>query len=782
MKTQRIDLCENWSLAVLSHGEHKDYTSYGELLEDKVQIVDATVPGTVELDLKAAGIIKEDLFFGNNPDKIRRYTERLHCYYFRKFTAEKIDCDPQLEFEGLDCYADIYLNGKFVASTDNMFIVHSIRISDFLVCGENELFIHIKPAIIEAQKYDYPFMVTAGRSAYEQLYVRKAAHMYGWDSMPRYLSAGIWRPVSLVYTLQEEGIEEYYLCTASANEEKAVFEFYYKTKCDIVGDVRIRLEGECQDSKFSEEIKMIFPCGRRKLFFENPKLWWPNNFGEQNRYDWKITLSRDGEIIEQKEFKQGIAHIKLEYDNYLNLKNNEGKFNFVVNGKPIFIKGTNWVGAYPFHSEDVKRIPRALDMAEDLGVNMIRCWGGNVYENDLFYELCEQKGIMVWQDFSFACGKHPIDSEFCKRVEQEATQIVKRLRHFACIALWSGDNEGDFRWNLWEGISMDPNVGNITRTVLPNVVMQHDSARTYLPSSPYFSPEYVSRKPNDGKTALEEHFYFYWGDIYYKQEKHSRFASECGSMCLPSPESMEKYISRDKMCTTTDFNDDWVRHCSQAVPELEENVYRAYIPFQLVDLVFEGKIEGIADFAIKSQIASTESIKYVFEQYRSQKWNKTGILLWVLMDMWPQASEALIDHYYDEKLSYYAIKACYQNVCVMMRDCFSKDYHPVIVANDTLSDVNISYKVTDFSSGTVLASGTATVEANSNKQVAIIPASKQNRYLLIEWEGDHTGKNHYLDYTRDKGKINVEDYLRFLEDTGVYGQWLTKAKRWLQKY
>lgn len=781
MKTSKIDLCGDWQFAVLSHGEHKDYISAKELLCDGVEIMPATVPGTVELDLEKAGKIK-DLFFGRNPDKIRRYTERLHCYYFKTFTADRISNAPRLVFEGLDCYADIYVNGNLAANVDNMLIEHTVDISNTIRLGENEIFVHIKPTIIEAQKYEYPFMVTAGKSAYEQLYVRKPAHMFGWDSMPRYLSAGLWRPVSLQYTEQEEGIEEYYLCTAKADEQQAIFELFYKTKCDIVGDVRIRLEGKCNESVFKEEFKIIFPYGRRKLVFNNPLLWWPNNFGKPHRYDWKISLLKDGEVIESISFKQGIASIKLDYDPILNLKNNEGKFNFVVNGQPIFIKGINWVGSYPFHSEDVKRIPRALELAEQLNINMIRCWGGNVYENDLFYELCEEKGIMVWQDFAFACGKHPIDSEFCARVREEATQVVKRLRHFACLALWSGDNEGDFRWNVWESISMDPNIGNITRTVLPEVVMQHDSARTYLPSSPYLSPEYVNRKAGEGKTLLEDHFYFYWGDIYYKQERHSRFASECGSMCLPSPESMEKYISPDKLFTGTKFNDEWVMHCTQAIPELEEGIFRTETIQKLIELLFEDDVKSLSDYVIKSQIVSTESVKYAFEQYRSQKWEKTGMLLWVLMDMWPQSSEALIDHYYDEKLSYYGIQTCYSNVCLMMRDSFDKKYHPLIAANDTLNDVNICYKVTDCFTNIVLASGAAKIEANSNKQLAIIPESQETRYIIIEWKGDCEGKNHYLDFTRGKKKINVKDYFEFLENTGLYQKWLSKAKRWMKKY
>lgn len=779
MKTTKIDLCKNWRLATLTHGEHKDYTSYRELQEDGVEIIPASVPSTVELDLKAAGKITKDLFFGTNSWEINAYTQMLHCYYFTTFNTDRVSGSPRLVFEGIDCYADIYVNGKLAASVDNMFMIHTVDISRLIAMGENEIFIHIKPVVVEAMKYEYPFMVSAGINAYEQLYVRKPAHMFGWDITPRYVSAGLYRPVSLVYTDGAEGIEEYYLCTASATREKAVFEFYYKTNCLPADNMTLKLEGDCGDSHFEEDILFNYPIGRRKIVFENPKLWWPRNFGEQNRYDFKITLSRDGEVIEEKRFKQGIASIKLDYEPTMD-KDGNGKFCFIVNGEPIFVKGANWVPASPFHSEDKARIPRMLDLACELECNMLRLWGGNVYEDDLFYEICEEKGIMIWQDFGMACGKHPVDSEFCERMREEATQQVKRLRHYACIALWSGDNEGDLRWNRWEGIRMNPNDNIITRKLLPEVVMLHDTARTYLPSSPYISRELLTQKAGEGKAMPEVHFYI-WGEFYKDGamgERKAKFASEFGSICMPSPESAKKYISPENLFTGRDGNDEWVVHSSAGVFRKGMKSFRTRVPFLYAENLFEGEINDYTDLAMKSQIAACESDKFFFEYFRSQKWDKTGMLWWNLMDAWPQLSDAAVDYYFDKKLHYYGLKASMQNVCLMMRDHFGGEGHPLVAVNDTLKDVTITYKATDVRSGETLRAGNITIPANSNIDLAIIPTSEDTRFILLEWSGDSEGKNHYLDYNKGKRKLELCEYMEYLEKTALYTEWVEKTKKW----
>ncbi len=790
MITKKKSLCGEWKLTVIphaeyakhgKHGKEKAYHTIAEVEADGNEVISATVPGNLELDLFKAGKV-EDLFFGTNPDKIRRYTERLHCYYFTNFQVEEISSIQEtLVFEGLDCYADVFLNGQLVGSFDNMLVEQSADVTGLISQGNNEILIHIKPAIIEATKYDYNFLVTAGRSAYEQLYVRKPAHMFGWDIMPRYLSAGIWRPVYLSFLQQEEGIREYYLCTTQADQEHAIVELFYATICDIDGDVRLTLNGKCGESVYSREIKMIFPIGRRAFELEKPKLWWPNNFGEQNRYEWELLLSRDGKVIDKVTFTQGLAKISLVKTDYLDGEGN-GAFHFVVNSEKIFIKGTNWVPASPFHSEDKKRIPQMIALAEELKCNMIRCWGGNVYEDDLFYELCEQKGIMVWQDFGMACGKHPQDSEFAARIKKEATAVIKRLRRFACIALWSGDNEGDLRWRQWESIKMNPNDNVITRKILPETIMEHDPARSYLPSSPFFSSALIEKSEKDWSfIACESHFYI-WGEFYKDGASGKRmlFASEFGTISIPSPDSMKKYISPDKLWPGRDINDEWLMHATSAIPETEENSQRPLIPFMNAEFLFETEIDSLAKLSAMSQIAACESDKYYLELFRSSKWDKTGMLWWNLVDGWPQLSDAVVDYYFDKKLPFYGLKASQQDVVLIMRDSFQSGFHPLVLVNDTLQAKTIHFKATDVETGEILLSGITQIAKNSARKVGEIPESADTRFILLEWKGDAEGRNHYLDFQKTKPKLRLNTYLHWLEASELYKEWTIKARTWLE--
>ena len=782
MNKNKLSLDGNWSLSVLPHKESIEISSIKEIYSNNLEVIPAKVPGNMELDLYNAGKV-DDLFFGKNPDRIRRYTEKLHCDYFRKFNVEKICGEPLLCFDGLDCYADVFVNGVKTASFDNMLIKESCNIKNVLKVGENEILVHIKPAIIEAQKYDYSFLISAGPSAYEQLFVRKPAHMYGWDIMPRYLSAGIWRPCYIEFE-QEEGFAEYYFCPACLGEDGSLtVEFQYVTKCDIEGDTRITVEGRCKDSTFRFDIPMIFPLGnKKKLKIEKPYLWWPRGYGEQNMYDITLTLTRDGEVVDRVEFVQGLRTVTLDFTQSLE-DEQKGEFVLIVNNTKVYAKGSNWVAADPFHSRDKERIPKMLDLAEECNCNILRCWGGNVYEDEEFYDICDRKGIMIWQDFALACSKYPQDEEFLKRIKEEAIQIVKRLRSHACLSLWSGDNECDLRWNVWEGIAIDPNRNMLSRSLLRWVAEQYDPAKSYLPSSPFITPRIAEigiRK--GGLGVIPEWHHYLWGTDFYKSDSilkgKVKFVSEFGAMGAPSPKSMEKYISPEKLWPFNENNDEWIMHSTSAIPELRENLFRLGIFFDQISLIFTEGAVDLPDFAIKSQIVQAEQLKYWIEYFRVHKWAKTGIIWWNLIDGWPQFSDAVVDYYYDKKFAFYCIKASQQDVCVMITDDDGNGNLKICVANDTLWDADIKYTVKDAESGEILSQGNLTAKANSSQKIGNIDYIGKTRLLSIEWQGDAVGKNHYLDIVKNSNKISREEYTAWLENCGLYSQWTEKIKQW----
>ena len=785
----KIDLCGQWEFFYVDYKDDKYYTTVNDLKNAGLKSYPCTVPGNFELDLYKNGLCPEP-FYGMNPVEVRKMTENCSVYYYRKFDLPKTDgAEPVLIFEGLDCYAEILINGgNIMAQCDNMLFEHELKLPVYLkglnntvelsVLKEkdNEILVHIKPAIEMAKYNDYPPSVAAMGANTESLYVRKAPHMYGWDIMPRFLSAGIWRPVYIEY-MPNERIDDVFLHTIDANSGNASIKFHCNMKL-----------GNNKDDKYAVGIKMIcgdsvvdlcydiyFGSTNNRFNINNPKLWFPKGSGEQNLYEVCVYLRKNGDIIDEYKFKYGVRTVRLHRTSTTDQFGN-GAFEFVINGVKIFMKGSNWVPADAFHSRDKERIPAMLEMAEEINCNMLRCWGGNVYEDDLFYEICDEKGFLIWQDFAFACAVYPQDENFCKRVREEAIAVVKRLRNHACVALWSGDNECDEAY-LWNGFG-DPNKNKITREVLPEVISTYDGSRPYIPSSPYFDENVIK---TGQEYASEKHL---WGPRdYYKSPFYinsiCHFASEIGYHGCPSVTSIKKFIEPEHLwCDGNIAKDEqWLLHSTSPVPELHLYDYRVQLMINQIAEVFDKSADNLKDFAIASQIVQAEAKKFFIELFRGSKWRRSGILWWNLIDGWPQLSDAVVDYYFDKKLAYYYIKNSQQQLFVMLREPNNWGQEIVIV-NDYLSPQTINYKITDIDTSEILISGNnILVGANSNAVAGNIPfVHGQKRFLVIDWETEsYTGKNHYLS---GHPPFSLEQYLKWIEKSGIFTEWTEKIKAW----
>lgn len=399
---KEILLSGKWQMAYMKNREGKNFKTSKELTENGLELLPAIVPGNLELDLYNSGHCEEP-FFGLNSYKVRKKTENLHSYYFRDFEVESIEGIPFLLFKGVDCYADIFLNGELIAQTDNMFIEHKINVKEGLKTGKNELFVHIRPACIEAGKYDYNPLLSPGNQSYAFSYMRKAAHMCGWDIMPRFISAGIWKDVNLIFEPIDDYIEEFYLNTAAVTDvndtegfefgatsqlydkNDAALELFFKFRGDLDEEFSLSLDGVCGDSIIHYETPLIFTATRRDFKAKNVKLWWPEGQGKPNMYDFTLILYKNGKEVDRREFRQGLRTSKLIVNVATN-ENEKNKFEVIVNDRKIFCKGTNWVPADAFHSRDREQILKKLPLATELECNMLRCWGGNVYEDDSFYD------------------------------------------------------------------------------------------------------------------------------------------------------------------------------------------------------------------------------------------------------------------------------------------------------------------------------------------------------------------------------------------------------------
>lgn len=703
-----------------------------------LEFLPCTVPGNFETDLMALGRL-EDPLTGMNITKLRPL-ERMHLWYVREFeAADTPGFLSRLVFDGVDCYAEYFLNGQAIGSSDNMLVEHVFDVTGRFN-GRNELLIHIRPTVIEAAKYDYPANLLAFAANYDSLYVRKAPHMFGWDIMPRAVSAGIWRPVRVEH-VPNEGLEEARLIHTSASAETAAMSLFVKTRLnDPVADgYMVEIEGHCGDSRFHARAMLRLNVGHCEFSIANPKRWWPRGYGDPALYDVTVRLLHNGVALDERRFKYGIRTVELLRTDLTN-DAGEGEFCFKINGERIFCKGTNWTPLDPFHSRDMEKLPRVLEMVEDLGCNIMRCWGGGVYEPDAFYEWCDSHGVMIWQDFAMACALYPQDDEFAGRLRNEVRKVVKRLRHHPCVVLWAGDNECD-AMHVWMARG-NPNDNVLTRKVIPGVLNEEDSTRPYLPSSQYIS-EAVYKAGMAYVT--EDHFWgprgYYKGDYYMGVKCH--FGSEIGYHGCPDVESLRKFISPDKLWPYG--NDEWQLHITDPVPGLNVFGYLVELMRTQHQAVFGRFPETLEQFVLADQVKQAEAFKFFIERFRAQKWRRTGIIWWNLWDGCPELSNAIVDYYWQKKQAYEVIKRSQQDPCIILCEP-ENGQQRVVIANDTNRIFNLKFEISDVETGELVLSGAAQAPANATTPAGDIPwAGKNPRFYLLKWESEAgRGINHHM--------------------------------------
>ncbi len=758
--TKIIDKFENaWMLVLAPNSDvvknNFNPHTVSELKLCSYTTIAATVPGNFELDLVRAGLAP-DPYFAQNAFEFQKYENR-HLWYYTCFSAqEKGDKNTFLHFEGIDTVADIYLNGILIGHTENMLIEHEFCVGGLLK-ESNELIVHIFPTTIEARRYVSTPENVAQRYNYDSLHIRKCASMFGWDIMPRFVSGGIWKPVTLIQKPSER-IEQFYLYTYALREQGAVAKnkafFEICTDEDYLHGLEISMDAACGNSEFHATHKVWHTCGIFRIEIPSPVLWWPKNAGEQALYDVKVRLTRDGVLCDEKQFKFGIRTAELVRTSTTDSEGN-GEFVFKINGKAVFCMGTNWVPLDAFPSRNAERLENALCLLDDLGCNMVRLWGGNVYESDEFYGFCDERGIMVWQDFGMGCAIYPQDERFKRLIYDEAVSVIKRLRHHASLVLWAGDNEVDLLY-----APFNPNNNELTRQVLPKALREHDLIRPYLPSSPYVDNEaFKSKKP-----ISEQHLWgprdYFKGKYYWQSVCH--FASEIGYHGCPSPNSLKNFISSEQLYPITNNdgipNPDWLCHAAEMQPTMNgPYAYRINLMINQVKGMFGSVPNSLDGFAKCSQISQAEADKFFIEHFRIGKWRRTGLLWWNLIDGWPQISDAVVDWYNCKKLAYSYIKRSQAPLCLMLDEpCDGVIW--LYSVNDLPHDIELEYSVRDITNGKFIASGTHMALADSAEKIISIPERNEYSMLYIEWTASdgNVGNNHFITKAYD---ISSEQYL-----------------------
>lgn len=607
----------------------------------------ASVPGNVHSDLFRNKLIK-DPFIGGNALELQ-WISNTDWEYKTKFRIDRHSLKRkhlELNFEGLDTYATVYLNDSIILKANNAFRTFKVDVSKILK-AENDLHIVFeKTSTYESiEKAKLPYELPGG----DRVFTRKAQFQYGWDWGPVLNTSGIWKPIILT-AWDDFKIHDAYIEQKEISENLATFTVDLEVSSDLEKTVSYEIY-------VNDQLNSIHQKENTQINFEikDPKLWWPHNLGTPYLYDIKIIAKQDRRILDSISVKKGIRTIAL-----ISEKDSIGEsFYFKVNGVDVFMKGANYIPQNSLQDQVTSaHYEKLVQNVVDANMNMLRVWGGGIYENDIFYDLCDEKGILVWQDFMFACAMYPGDAEFLENIKHEAIDNVKRLRNHASIALWCGNNENNEAWHNWDwqaGKSKQQktelwdNYLKVFDTMLPNIVDKYTTT-SYWESSPKYS-----RYNRLHKTEGDAHDWFIWHDAYpfeHLEENKTRFMSEFGFQGFPSYEVMRFTNQSNSIIMSSTGFLSHQKH-NKGFELIREYMQRDFpVPEQPEDYVY------------MSQVLQAYGMKKGFEAHRRARPYTMGTLYWQLNDVWPSVSWSSLDYLGNWKALHYYAKKAFKNVLI----------------------------------------------------------------------------------------------------------------------
>ena len=703
--------------------------------------IGAQVPGVVHLDLLREQKLL-DPFYGLK-EKDAYWVEEKEWWYKKKFSLSDFESQwrkkkkVELVFEGLDTFATLYLNGEEIGETDNMFIPWRFDVTD-KIKEKNILLIKFSSAISvlkEIQAKEEPL-----RAAFEpaRVYGRKAQYSFGWDWGPRFPGVGIWRRAYICS--YDEMYIDWLGVESRLSREKAKLKIDMEISSSIdreqIGKALIYLDERCMKE---QNVKVEFPCSKDtlNLEIEKPILWCPKGYGDQYLYSLKVELfNKKDQLMDTFQDKIGIRQVQL-----IQKKDEEGNsFYFKINGIPLFSKGANWIPADSFLPRvDKDRYASLIHNASRCGINMFRVWGGGIYEDEEFYRLCDEEGIMIWQDFMFACGEYPEKNWFWKKVKREARWVVKSLKNHPCIVLWCGNNE-----NNWLYTKKGELKGKtVYHDILPSICKKIDPARPYWPSSPY-----GGKDPNAEEQGDRHNWDVWarWKDIEFYQEDKGRFLSEFGFQAPPVMETIKRFCPPDELRENS--------------PSMEWHNKQNDGPARLLHYlqVYMPEAKDFEEFIRYTQFNQACALKVMIERCRRRKFKCGGVLFWQFNDCWPVVSWSVIDYYLRPKPSYYAVKKAFQAVIVSLAK--REEEIETWICNDTLKDLRGKLQLKSMSfKGKTLWAEEKNVSIATNQSVNILTKSIEEMriksrkedfvYASLEIEGSKIENHLFLERGRN---------------------------------
>lgn len=674
----------------------------------------AEVPGSVQRDLTRLGILP-DPFYGTNEKEVQ-WVEDENWDFRKSFTVteEQLRYDEAaLLFEGLDTHADVFLNGARILRAENMFIGYEIPVKDLLKVGENHLYIRFYSPIAAMMParatfgHDYP----AGndhRTEKMSVYSRKAPYHFGWDWGIRIVQMGIWKPVSLSF-FNTARIEDYYVKQKRVTNVKAdienVIEVYslIETTAKITVDYSLHnpSSGRTEKNKTGASGLPTKEISLKKgintisipMAIEQPDLWMPVNWGKQTLYDFSATLQVDGRAIAEKTVRTGLRSVRLVQD-----ADRHGRsFYFEVNGIPLFAKGANYVPGEIFTTQqDSAYYQRLFDDILAANMNFVRVWGGGTYENETFYRIADEKGIMVWQDFIFGCVPYPSDNLFLKNVREEAIYNIRRLRNHPSLAFWCGNNEVEEGLKFWGWQKDYPQevmdgwfngYEKTFRQLLPGLVNQYDGTRSYIHGSPYDSNWGDPKK----FAASDAHDWGLWhGRMPFEAmaDRLPRFASEYGFQSFPEMKTIRSFAEEKDF----DINSEVMKtHQKSGVGNEAIKEY--------MDMYFHTP-RNFEDFVYIGMVMQGNGMEEAIEAMRRGRPYCMGSLYWQINDDWPVVSWSSIDYYGNWKAQHYRARDVYAPLALGIAEKNdSLHFYTLSDYLDNKENLRLTAQVIDFSKG-----------------------------------------------------------------------------------
>ncbi len=749
MQVTRQELKTNWRFT--------DLPRPGASPTTKLPWLPAEVPGHVHLDLHRAGVIS-DPFYRLNERAVAWVDETDFVYATTFEVSDPVPAHAFLVFHGLDTVAEIALNGEDLGRADNMYIPHEFPVGGKLKPGQNTLTVTFASALRVGKERHAAWDAAGNDTATSdwfhwgpRSFVRKAQYMYGWDWGPELLGCGLWQKVELV-TVPVARITDWKYDVEFTDDDKAI----------------VTVTAEIERMPGLEETPLLFlptipeeegrsGAGFRPmdvpqqsgkitlkaaLELENPQRWQPyigslEYEGWSTIYNLNLSLYTPEEYVENQWHTIGLRTIEL-----IREPDADGKgesFKFRVNSQDTYIKGANWIPNSSFPARiSVEQLNTRIRQAKNAGFNMLRIWGGGLYESEDFYTLCDNLGILVWQDFPYACAYHPDTGEYADAARAEATAAVRRIRNHPCLALWCGNNENQMMYH--DGWSPRPPrlLGeHLYNEILPALVAAEDPKTPYWPGSPF-----GGANPNDPNFG-DCHNWDVWhgrGDWTHYTDNNARFCSEfgfassCGlaawDKCL-APEDKSPYSAAVRWHDKT------------------RRGYEIYLGF--IALHFP-EAQTLEDLVYYSQLNQAEALKYGVEHYRRLKGRNWGTLFWQLNDCWPTQSWAVIDSEGEPKAAYFACKKFYAPVLLsLVRAGETVTAHLV---SDLLSPLQgqIAWTLATLD-GEALAEMTTDVTADANAAAVI------GEFSLSAAQGREREVYIYARFTSNDGLVSADNYL-----------------------